>query len=76
MDGSKKRPAEGEPESTAVPSTDVKPTIEPCDVHVLLADDEKISRLVTTKLLRLCVAPPARGEMWRTGVAKTGRKTP
>lgn len=35
-------------------------TPRPRPVHVLLADDEKISRLVTSKLLRQCV-PPSRG---------------
>jgi hypothetical protein len=38
------------------PCSDVKPAIQPSDVHVLLADDEKISRLVTSKLLRMCVS--------------------
>ncbi len=34
------------------PCADVTPALRPQDVHVLLADDEKISRLVTSKLLR------------------------
>jgi hypothetical protein len=37
------------------PGSESMPQLAPADVHVLLADDEKISRLVTSKLLRLCV---------------------
>ena len=46
------------------PFADVQPSIKAADVHVLLADDEKISRLVTAKLLRRC-AP--RGAAARSG---------
>ena len=41
------------------PYADVQPSIKAGDVHVLLADDEKISRLVTAKLLRRRVPPAA-----------------
>jgi hypothetical protein len=40
------------PAVPAAPFADVQPSIKAADVHVLLADDEKISRLVTAKLLR------------------------
>jgi len=56
---------EAEEGAPAVPSSDVLPSIEPAHVHVLLADDEKISRLVTSKLLRQCV--PALGDWWDQG---------
>lgn len=46
----------GAGDDVEAPFSDVKPAIQPSDVHVLLADDEKISRLVTSKLLRMCVA--------------------
>lgn len=54
------------------PFADVKPRIQPSDVHVLLADDEKISRLVTSKLLRMCVsqAPQTRRGAPRASPAK------
>jgi hypothetical protein len=53
----------------AAPYADVKPALQPSDVHVLLADDEKISRLVTAKLLRTCV-PRARN------AASRGQRSP
>lgn len=46
----------GAGDDVEAPFSDVKPAIQPSDVHVLLADDEKISRLVTSKLLRMCVS--------------------
>ena len=52
------------PAAPAAPFADVQPSIKAADVHVLLADDEKISRLVTAKLLRRC-AP--RGAAARSG---------
>jgi len=51
LGGQKRSSGEAELE---VPHADVTPTIRPADVHVLLVDDEKISRLVIAKLLRRC----------------------
>jgi hypothetical protein len=44
--------ADGAAAQPVAPFADVQPSIKAADVHVLLADDEKISRLVTAKLLR------------------------
>jgi hypothetical protein len=59
----------GAGDDVEAPFSDVKPAIQPSDVHVLLADDEKISRLVTSKLLRMCVAHrlASRGAKHRQG---------
>jgi hypothetical protein len=54
------------------PYADATPALSPADVHVLLADDEKISRLVTAKLLRTCVAARAR----RRTQQQRGRREP
>jgi CheY-like chemotaxis protein len=51
----------------SAPFADATPALSPADVHVLLADDEKISRLVTAKLLRTCVAARARRRTQQRG---------
>ena len=64
------------------PFADVQPSIKAADVHVLLADDEKISRLVTAKLLRRRAPPaaachaPARDSPGPRAVAAQPRCTP
>eukprot|EP00959_Pyramimonas_sp_CCMP1952_P427899 8961293-Pyramimonas_sp.AAC.1 len=34
-----------------IPACDVTPAIQPCDIHVLLVDDEVLSRMVVTNML-------------------------
>jgi len=52
-------PADGSADAPGpeTPIFDIEPGIKPSDVHVLLADDEKLSRVVISNLLKRCGYP-------------------